>query len=230
MCQLGRPARPGRRPALHLRHARRIRCCAASCPWWLAASLVGQGRGRRPVPAGAAPAPVTRRPRCTYVGKGATFALLDAFPLMLFAQGGSESAALARPIGYAFIIWGIDALRLDRRCSTSHKCVIAVGGVPAVPGEARWRKLSPRLAGGRERSVRRGPEELTLHPRNTSGWRGRGEGTRVRIGITDFAQSQLGDVVFVAAPEVGEQVTAGQARRRGRVDQERLGHQRAGRR
>jgi glycine cleavage system H protein len=37
-----------------------------------------------------------------------------------------------------------------------------------------------------------------------------GEGS-VRIGITDFAQSQLGDVVFVQLPEVGEQVTGGQA-------------------
>jgi glycine cleavage system H protein len=33
----------------------------------------------------------------------------------------------------------------------------------------------------------------------------------VRIGITDFAQTQLGDVVFVQLPAVGERVTAGQA-------------------
>ncbi len=33
----------------------------------------------------------------------------------------------------------------------------------------------------------------------------------VRVGITDFAQTQLGDVVFVQLPEVGEQVTAGQS-------------------
>ena len=33
----------------------------------------------------------------------------------------------------------------------------------------------------------------------------------VRVGITDFAQTQLGDVVFVQLPGVGEQVTAGQA-------------------
>lgn len=32
----------------------------------------------------------------------------------------------------------------------------------------------------------------------------------VRIGITDYAQQQLGDVVFVQLPEAGEQVTAGQ--------------------
>ncbi|WP_408009543.1 glycine cleavage system protein GcvH [Saccharopolyspora terrae] len=31
----------------------------------------------------------------------------------------------------------------------------------------------------------------------------------VRIGITDYAQQQLGDVVFVQLPEVGQQVAAG---------------------
>jgi glycine cleavage system H protein len=34
--------------------------------------------------------------------------------------------------------------------------------------------------------------------------------TTVRVGITDFAQSQLGDVVFVQLPDVGDQVSAGQ--------------------
>lgn len=32
---------------------------------------------------------------------------------------------------------------------------------------------------------------------------------RARIGITDFAQSELGDIVFVELPEVGDEVTAG---------------------
>jgi glycine cleavage system H protein len=31
----------------------------------------------------------------------------------------------------------------------------------------------------------------------------------VRIGITQFAQEQLGDIVFVSLPEVGEEVAAG---------------------
>ena len=35
------------------------------------------------------------------------------------------------------------------------------------------------------------------------------EGNRVRIGITDFAQSQLGDVVFVEVPEVDSNIAAG---------------------
>ncbi len=33
---------------------------------------------------------------------------------------------------------------------------------------------------------------------------------RVRIGITDFAQRALGDIVFVQLPEVGSRVEAGQ--------------------
>ncbi len=39
----------------------------------------------------------------------------------------------------------------------------------------------------------------------------RAEGSRVRVGITDFAQDALGDVVYVDIPEVGAQVHAGQA-------------------
>ena len=37
----------------------------------------------------------------------------------------------------------------------------------------------------------------------------RTEEGRVRVGITDFAQDTLGDVVFVDLPEVGTAVTAG---------------------
>lgn len=33
----------------------------------------------------------------------------------------------------------------------------------------------------------------------------------VRVGITDFAQDALGDVVFVQLPEVGTEVTAGES-------------------
>ena len=35
------------------------------------------------------------------------------------------------------------------------------------------------------------------------------EGSRVRIGITDYAQDALGDVVFVQVPEAGAAVDAG---------------------
>jgi glycine cleavage system H protein len=36
-------------------------------------------------------------------------------------------------------------------------------------------------------------------------------GTTVRIGITDFAQSSLGDVVFVSLPELGASMKLGDA-------------------
>jgi len=39
----------------------------------------------------------------------------------------------------------------------------------------------------------------------------RQEGGRARVGITDYAQSALGDVVFVQLPEVGTVTSAGQA-------------------
>jgi glycine cleavage system H protein len=37
------------------------------------------------------------------------------------------------------------------------------------------------------------------------------EGDRGKIGITDYAQQQLGDVVYVELPEVGTQLKAGQS-------------------
>jgi glycine cleavage system H protein len=36
------------------------------------------------------------------------------------------------------------------------------------------------------------------------------EGGTVRVGITDFAQDSLGDIVFVQLPEVGAGITAGE--------------------
>ena len=55
------------------------------------------------------------------------------------------------------------------------------------------------------------PEELKYTPEHE--WvrsPGESEGS-VRIGITDYAQDQLGDIVYVSLPEVGEEVTAGTA-------------------
>jgi glycine cleavage system H protein len=51
------------------------------------------------------------------------------------------------------------------------------------------------------------PEELNYTEQHE--WVARQAEGRVRVGITDYAQQQLGDVVFVQLPEVGEQVEAG---------------------
>ncbi|MEO3947020.1 glycine cleavage system protein GcvH [Gorillibacterium sp. CAU 1737] len=40
-------------------------------------------------------------------------------------------------------------------------------------------------------------------------WAAKGASRTVRIGITDFAQSRLGDIVFVELPELGASVAAG---------------------
>lgn len=37
------------------------------------------------------------------------------------------------------------------------------------------------------------------------------DGSRARIGITDYAQEALGDVVFVQAPKVGDSISAGES-------------------
>ena len=39
----------------------------------------------------------------------------------------------------------------------------------------------------------------------------RREGDRVTVGVTDYAQQQLGDIVFVELPEVGSEVEHGAA-------------------
>jgi glycine cleavage system H protein len=50
------------------------------------------------------------------------------------------------------------------------------------------------------------PEDLRYTPEHE--WAGWHDGV-VRVGITDFAQDALGDVVFVALPELGAHVDAG---------------------
>jgi cardiolipin synthase (CMP-forming) len=74
-------------------------------PWWAVAVLVG-----RDLLLGAC-LPVLRARgftpfRITYLGKSATFLLLYAFPLLLLGAGTTAVAPLARPLGYAFAVWG----------------------------------------------------------------------------------------------------------------------------
>ncbi|MDT5173674.1 MAG: glycine cleavage system protein [Mycobacterium sp.] len=48
-----------------------------------------------------------------------------------------------------------------------------------------------------------------LHYTAEHEWVRRSAGDTVRVGITDFAQSALGDVVFVQLPDVGTELSAG---------------------
>ena len=53
------------------------------------------------------------------------------------------------------------------------------------------------------------PEDLRYSKEHE--WARAEDDGRVRVGITDFAQDALGDVVYVDLPDTGTQVTAGQA-------------------
>ncbi|BBX44876.1 glycine cleavage system protein GcvH [Mycobacterium cookii] len=50
-----------------------------------------------------------------------------------------------------------------------------------------------------------------LHYTAEHEWIRRTGDATVRVGITDFAQAALGDVVFVRLPDVGDDLTAGEA-------------------
>lgn len=50
-----------------------------------------------------------------------------------------------------------------------------------------------------------------LHYTAEHEWVRRSGDDTVRVGITDFAQSALGDVVFVQLPDVGTELTAGES-------------------
>ncbi|MDQ0381842.1 glycine cleavage system protein GcvH [Amycolatopsis thermophila] len=52
------------------------------------------------------------------------------------------------------------------------------------------------------------PEELRYTEEHE--WVATRDGDVVRVGITEYAQDQLGDVVFVDLPEAGKAVTAGE--------------------
>jgi CDP-diacylglycerol--glycerol-3-phosphate 3-phosphatidyltransferase len=75
-------------------------------PWWLAVLLLGRDALLLVIP------PVLKRMGygatlpVHYLGKAATFNLLYAFPLLLLSDGDSWLATAARPVGWAFAIWG----------------------------------------------------------------------------------------------------------------------------
>lgn len=101
-------------------------------PWWLTAALFARDAvllGTVPVlrrRIGASALPVH------FLGKAATFNLLYAFPLLLVAAGHGWVAAAARPVGWAFCVWGsvlywwAAALYLDQVRK------LPVGNVPAT--------------------------------------------------------------------------------------------------
>lgn len=74
-------------------------------PWWIVAILVGREVVLAPTLA------VYRRrglppPEVLYLGKGATFLLMCALPLMLMAVAVPSIDRVAEPLGWAALLWG----------------------------------------------------------------------------------------------------------------------------
>ncbi|MEV1133215.1 CDP-alcohol phosphatidyltransferase family protein [Rhodococcus coprophilus] len=74
-------------------------------PWWIAAVLIGREVVLAPTLV------VYRRrglppPEVLYLGKGATFLLMFALPLLLAEVAVPGSASITGPLGWAALIWG----------------------------------------------------------------------------------------------------------------------------
>ena len=74
-------------------------------PWWLAAILVGRDLLLLLTVPGLRRLGLTALP-VNYLGKAATFALLYAFPLLLVGAYHGTVADIAKPIAWAFTLWG----------------------------------------------------------------------------------------------------------------------------
>jgi cardiolipin synthase (CMP-forming) len=75
-------------------------------PWWIVALLIG----RDALLAATLPALRSRGLTAlpvTYIGKGATFALMSGFPLILLGQFNGLWSRVVLAIGWGFLIWGL---------------------------------------------------------------------------------------------------------------------------
>jgi cardiolipin synthase len=75
-------------------------------PWWIVLTLIGRDVVL------AATLPVLRSRGLTalpvtYIGKGATFALMSGFPLILLGQWDALWSRVILACGWAFVIWGL---------------------------------------------------------------------------------------------------------------------------
>ena len=165
-------------------------------PWWAVGVLVGRDLVL------AVCLPLLRRrgygpPPVVYLGKAATFLLLWTFPLLL---AGLQTGLVRRPLPS-------DRLRLRRLGSALY---LYTGALYLAQIVLALR--TPRAHRARE-GLAEAPAVIPDDLRYTDAheWvRDLGDG-KVRIGITDHAQSQLGDVVFVQLPDEGADVQAGAA-------------------
>jgi hypothetical protein len=134
-------------------------------------------------------------PPVHYVGKAATFILLFALPTLLLLKVSPGTEWWTYPAGWSLAWWG---LVLYWIAASSMSC--------RWSGVVRGNRYSDVAEKGAD--ARLIPEELRTRP-STSGY---APAARARgVGITDYAQDQLGDIVYVQLPEPGTSVEAGQS-------------------
>ncbi|WP_226437314.1 CDP-alcohol phosphatidyltransferase family protein [Rhodococcus yananensis] len=107
-------------------------------PWWIAAVLIGRELVLAPTLV------VYRRrglppPQVLYLGKGATFLLMCALPLLLLDLAVPATSVVAHPLGWAALIWGTTlyvwtALLYLLQC---YRTARAVPPHPSAPGHGR---------------------------------------------------------------------------------------------
>src|SRR5439155_4286130 len=91
-----------------------------------------------------------------------------------------------------------------RCCSSGRGCCTWCRHAPRSAGRPSKLSLDNRVRG---RDAQVTPEDLKYTEEHE--WIARRGDTTVRVGITDYAQDQLGEVVYVQLPEVGQRVDAG---------------------
>ncbi len=138
----------------------------------------------------------------TYLGKVATCLLMFAVPGFLI---GSSDESYAGLFQLAAWIVGIPGLILSYWTGIAYipqvRRAIAAGGIRSSPKRSQPTR-EPRYGG-----TMNIPSELRY---STDHEWVRVEGATVTIGITEYAQDALGDVVFVEMPEPGAAVAAGE--------------------
>ncbi|OBA95273.1 CDP-diacylglycerol--glycerol-3-phosphate 3-phosphatidyltransferase [Mycobacteriaceae bacterium 1482268.1] len=100
-------------------------------PWWIVLTLIG----RDVVLAATLPLLRTRGLTAlpvTYIGKGATFALMSGFPLVLLGQWDALWSRVILACGWAFLIWGL-ALYLWSAVLYLMQVVMVLRQMPKVP-------------------------------------------------------------------------------------------------
>jgi len=126
-----------------------------------------------------------RRDQVTWEGKAGTFLLMFALPMYLGSYSELSYAGLLGWLAWVFVVPGI--------------------------GYAWYSALFQYLPATWAATVQKMQTPNDLRYSSDHEWVKLEADNRIRLGITDYAQDALGDVVYVDLPEVGHQVARGDA-------------------